>query len=240
MNLTINNLDYKYSKKDIFRLMISKASFDFHTNLGIYGVSGSGKTTLGKIMSGLIENESINFSDSHVLYSAQMSENILLGSSIEQTTKLILDCNDNVRDLETKLSNNLLKFGMDYLQIKSKQGFELSAGELRKFAICLAISFQPDILILDEPSIGLDWQSRIELMKIIDQYKGKIILISHDYEMLKKLCTFLWVIDDGLLVFQGNFHQLEKNGKLCNEIGINIFMKLLEKRKEICKRIIKE
>ena len=233
MHLKINNLKYQYSKESEFLLNIPEINYDFEQNLGIYGLSGSGKTTLGKLIAGLLENNSVDCADAYILYSAQMSENIFLGTSIGQTVKIISDCNDKVGDLEVQLKINLQKFEIEYKNIKNKQGFELSAGELRKFAICLALSCEPDILILDEPSIGLDWYSRVELIKVIKEYSGKVILISHDYEMLKNLCLFLWVIDSGKLVFQGNFHQLEKNDKLCSEIGINIFKKMIDKRRVI-------
>ena len=233
MHLKINNLNFQYSPKSKFQLDIPEAEFQFDQHLGIYGLSGSGKTTFGKLLSGLLEDDGVDLFGARVLYSAQMSENIFLGSSIEQTVKIISDYNVTIENLENKLSNYLQKFAMEYRKIKSKQGFELSAGELRKFALSLALANKPDILILDEPSIGLDWHSRVELIKVIKEYKGKIILISHDYEMLKNLCSLLWVMEKGQLVFQGNFHQLEKNDKLCGEIGINIFKNMIQKRKEI-------
>jgi len=233
MYLKIKNLQYQYSKENDFRLNISETEFDFTQHLGIYGLSGSGKSTLGKLLAGLLENDGIEFSGANVLYSAQMSENIFLGSSIQQTIKIISENNPNLKNLEDELTRYLQKFDLDFGSISAKQGFELSAGELRKFSVSLALAYKPDILVLDEPSIGLDWNSRVELIKVIKEYQGKIILISHDYEMLKKLCSLLWVIDNGQLVFQGNFHQLEKNSKLCGEIGINIYKKMIEKRKEI-------
>ena len=235
--MIIKNLTYKYSDENSFQLKIDRATFDWAGHLGVYGLSGSGKTTLGKILTGVIKphNNSLELSDQekYVIYSAQMSENIFLGTTIEHTLKMIAQNNEKLKNISGKTDEYLGMFKMNYADIYEKQGHELSSGELRKFALSLAFSCEPDILVLDEPTIDLDLSSRIQLEKLVANYSKKMVLISHDYELLKKNCSWLWVMDRGNLIFQGNFENMESNEKLSHRIGLDIYKKMIDKRKSI-------
>ncbi|MBN2279404.1 MAG: energy-coupling factor ABC transporter ATP-binding protein [Candidatus Marinimicrobia bacterium] len=229
MHLKINHLEYQYSNNQNFKLEIEKADVFLDESLGIYGLSGSGKTTLGKIMGGLLKTTAIDFFGAEVLYLPQVAENLLLGTSVRQTLKIISEWKS--RTFEENFAMHLQKFGLQLSNIENKHGFELSAGELRIISLSLAFSYETDILVLDEPSIGLDWSARIELIRQLQNFKKPLVLISHDYEMLRKLCARVWIMDRGKLVFQGDFYQLEKNDKLCSETGINFYKNLVKKRK---------
>ncbi len=236
MRLTINNLIYQYFDHTDFSVKIDAATHNFQQNLGIYGLSGSGKTTVGKLLAGLLSplsgNINLSPANPYILYSAQQSENIFLGNTIDKTLAMVAKNNQRVSAPETEISQYLDYFKVDYNHIKRKEGYELSAGELRKFALSLAFVCKPDILVLDEPTIGLDIKSRIALSRLLTETKRPLVLITHDYEFLKKICHQLWVLDKGNLVYQGNFFDLEKNRKLCAEIGVDIFFQLLHRRKK--------
>ena len=237
MLLEIKNLNYKYSEKSKFNLNIKSVLYDFINPLAIYGLSGSGKTTLGKILAGLIDvpEKSVIFNSENlnILYSAQMSENIFLGTTIKQMLDFISSNNSLVTNLDLKVDSNLQKFDMTLGGIYEKHGHELSVGELRKFSLSLALSCAPDILIFDEPTIGLDMNSKLQLENVLIQYSGKLIVISHDYELLRIICSNLWCIKLGKLVFQGDFCELEENDKLCQELGIDFLKELINRRKEV-------
>ncbi|MFP4547495.1 MAG: ATP-binding cassette domain-containing protein [Fidelibacterota bacterium] len=241
MRLTINNLIYQYSNQTDFSVKIDTATHDFQQNLGIYGLSGSGKTTVGKLLAKILTPQTGNIrwipESPYVLYSAQQSENIFLGNTIDKTLAMVAKNNQHVRAPETQISQYLEYFQVDYTRIKRKEGYELSAGELRKFALSLAFVCKPDILVLDEPTIGLDIKSRNALSHLLIETKRPLVLITHDYEFLKRICHQLWVLDKGNLVYQGNFFDLEKNRKLCTEIGVDIFFQLLQRRKKYFTRL---
>ena len=241
MRLTINHLIYRYSGQSDFSVKIDAADHDFHQNLGIYGLSGSGKTTVGKLLANLLTPLSgdirLTPASPYILYSAQQAENIFLGNTINKTLMMVAKNNQRVTDPAAQISQYLDYFKVDYNQIKKKEGYELSAGELRKFALSLAFVCKPDILVLDEPTIGLDIKSRTALCRLLTEAQRPLVLITHDYEFLKRICRQLWVLDKGNLVYQGNFYDLEKNRKLCRDIGVNIFFQLLKTREKLFRQI---
>ena len=82
----------------------------------------------------------------------------------------------------------------------------LSGGELFNRALSDALSNNPDILLLDEPTNNLDRKNRNSLLKMIKNYRGTIIVVSHDVELLRSAFSSFWHIADGKIsVFKGNY-----------------------------------
>ena len=89
--------------------------------------------------------------------------------------------------------------------------FELSGGEKRRVAIAGILAIEPDILVLDEPTAGLDPVGVSDIMSIVKKMHedGKtIILVTHDMDLVMKYCEKVYVLNKGKLAFQGNPYQL--------------------------------
>jgi len=154
--------------------LLENLSFKLETgsNMGIFGKSGIGKTTILKLILGLeeaCEGEIIrDFKKASVLF----QENRL----IEEISAL-----DNIKLIgkdQKKAIESLEKFGItDY----RKKISSLSGGMQRKVSLARAYVFDGDILILDEPFLGIDRASCLEISKILkEKYESKsIILVSH-------------------------------------------------------------
>lgn len=86
-------------------------------------------------------------------------------------------------------------------------GYEnLSGGEKFNKALSAALASRPDILLLDEPTNHLDLKNRKALMKMLEHYKGTLVLVSHDAELLRNAINTFWHIDNGTVtIFSGRF-----------------------------------
>lgn len=117
------------------------------------------------------------------------------------------EINTNVKEV-----CKILGIDDDLLQ---KSPFNLSGGQMRKVAVAGILAYNPDILVLDEPTRGLDPISQEEIMSIFDRINkelGKtIIVISHDMNLVYRYATRVVVMKDGSIVFDGNKLDLFKN-----------------------------
>jgi ABC-2 type transport system ATP-binding protein len=109
---------------------------------------------------------------------------------------------------------------------------KMSLGERMKFELILAIIHSPEVLYLDEPTIGLDIHAQKSLREFIknynEKYKSTIILTSHNMDDVKKLCKRIMIINDGSLVYDGTITSLYD--KFSNEKNLDItFEKTPEK-----------
>ena len=107
----------------------------------------------------------------------------------------------------------ILKIDNDILE---KSPFNLSGGQMRKVAIAGILAYNPDILLLDEPTRGLDPKTADEIMdlfyEIHKKYNKTIILISHDMNLVYKYSTRIVVMNDGVLTYDGDKVRLFKDG----------------------------
>lgn len=105
-------------------------------------------------------------------------------------------------------------------ELAKKQYYQLSTGQKRRLHLALALTRDPDILFLDEPTAGLDVEGRLSLHKLIRQLKamGKtIILASHDMAEVENLCDRIAILSEGKIAFIGTVEQLgETVGKHYN------------------------
>ena len=231
-NLLVNirNLEYRFSKTSTFCLQIKELEYSFDGVLGMYGLSGSGKTTFGRLLAGIIEPVSGSvsfFKNGHttfpkVMYSPQFPEKILLGVQVGDTIQQILSQNTLRIGVFDSICAYLQKFSLDFDAIKGKSGFELSGGELRRLAIALSLALSPELLILDEPTIGLGRKGKTQLYGILEEFRQKhhIMIVSHDFNLIRKICSHYWILDRGELIFSGDLNGLEVRQDIIEQVGI--------------------
>ena len=231
LSVNIRNLEYRFSKANSFYLQIKDLDYSFNGVLGMYGLSGSGKTTFSKLLAGIIEpvSGSVSFlSNGHsavpkIMYSPQFPEKILLGVHIGETVQQILSQNVNSAGVYNSICDYLQKFSLDFDTIRDKSGFELSGGELRRLAIALSLALSPELLILDEPTIGLGRRGKAQLYRILEEFRQKhhIMIVSHDFNLIRKISCHYWILDRGNLIFTGDLNALEHRRDIIEKVGIN-------------------
>jgi len=181
----------------------------------IVGASGSGKTTLAEIIDLLVIPSSGNVkynSKNKVGLVFQNPEEQFFASTVEKEIEFGLNyLNKDIYKIKKKVQDALIMVNLNpnYL---NRNPFSLSCGEKRKVAIASVLAFNPEIIILDEPTLGLDKKSQKSLIKIIkllkNRYNKTIIVITKDTELAHIISDEVVVLNDGKIVLQGNKYEV--------------------------------
>ena len=221
MSIVIEDLSYTYSPKTPYeKVALKNITLTIYDGefLGIVGHTGSGKSTLvshfnglTKLMSGKLIVDGIDLSlkydykklRSKVGMVFQYPEYQLFDETVERDVGFGPK-NIGLDDAEIKkrVKEAVTTVGLSYDDIKDRSPFELSGGQMRRVALAGVLAMQPDILVLDEPTAGLDPKGKKEILSIIGDVhsNGKtIIMISHNMEEIAANCNRVAVMDNGEL-----------------------------------------
>lgn len=246
MSIKIENLTHIYSpngpfeKKALDNVNIEINDGDF---VAIIGHTGSGKSTLIQHMNGLekatsgkifiddidITAKDVKLTDirKKVGLVFQYSEYQLFEETIE---KDIAFGPTNLKLSEAEIKNRVKKamemVGLDYETYKNKSPFDLSGGQKRRVAIAGVIAMEPKVLILDEPTAGLDPKGRDDILgqirQLHDKYGMTIVLVSHSMEDVAKLAEKVIVMNKGKVVLTGTPKEVFKEVDILEEIGLGV------------------
>ena len=165
--------------------------------VGIIGSNGSGKTTLGKISSGLLHAEcgeicyngkpiNTRMLKKNALFIMQEAEFQFFTNSVINELKYV---RKDTPALRTEMERLLKEFGM--WECRNRHPFSLSGGQMQKLALMLACLSPKPIIILDEPTAGLDEKSLKSCVALIREMQKKkiVLIITHDLELIAQVCT---------------------------------------------------
>jgi ABC-type multidrug transport system ATPase subunit len=237
LKLICRDLEYRYPQNPNFRLLLTGLSCELNGPLGVYGLTGSGKTTFGKILGGLltplngffkIESSATDSLDHDrapkILYLPQFPESIFLGMRIEQALQVMSRDQSDPNALTAVFRENLHKFDLDFATIGTRFGYELSAGELRLATIALGLSVAADLTVFDEPTIALSQKARKNFYEVASEYathKG-LLIISHDYQLVRKLCRKILIFAQGAAIFNGTWEELALQPSVVRKVGLDL------------------
>lgn len=242
--LSLKNLDKKYGKVHA----VNNLSFDIQKGnvYGILGPNGSGKSTTLGIILNVVNKTSGEFS----WFNGNLSTHEALkkvGAIIERpnfypymtaTQNLALIC--KIKGISTNaIVKNLTTVNL--FERRDSKFATFSLGMKQRLAIASALLNDPEILILDEPTNGLDPQGIHEIREIIKKVAANgttILLASHLLDEVEKVCTHVVVIRKGIKLYNGKVNEMTaSNGLLEIKIDINEqeFIKILEKHPSIGK-----
>ncbi|MBD5158269.1 MAG: energy-coupling factor transporter ATPase [Butyrivibrio sp.] len=258
MSIILNKVNYiygegtgfvKHALKDI-SLVIGKNEF-----IGLIGHTGSGKSTLTQILNGLIRATSGNvYYDEQDIYDKdynikelrrkvglvfQYPEHQLFEATVFKDVcfgpkNLGLDR----RESELRAFEALEMVGMDK-ELFYNSPFELSGGQKRRAAIAGVLAMKPEVLILDEPTAGLDPRGRDEILGMIKELHEKtgntVILVSHSMEDVAKYVDRILVMNDGTLLYDDAPKVVFAHARELGQIGLAVpevtnVMNLLRKK----------
>ena len=195
--------------------------------IGILGENGAGKTTLIKLMIGLLYpnkgsvlidgfnpwERDYNFLGNIAVVMGQKNQ---LWWDIPASESFLL--NKHIYNLTETEYDKTLNELVNYLDVKDKLNIQvrrLSLGERMKMEIIAALLHKPKIILLDEPTLGLDVisQSKIrDFVKYYNQkYKTTFVITSHYSKDIQEMCERVFVLNKGKSVYDGNFKNLVKN-----------------------------
>ena len=243
MQISLKNVSYTYNYKTPYAREVLKdinLNIDEGSYTVIVGKTGSGKSTLIEHINGLLlpikgevavdnilitnpqskkerrelaKKLKILRQDVAVLF--QFSEQQLFETSVLKDI-IFAPLNYGVAEEEAILkAKELVKLvGLDESYL-DKSPFELSGGEMRKVALCGVIALEPKVLILDEPTVALDYQSREEIMAMVKRLKEEfdmtIVLVTHNMDYVLEYADKVFVLKNGKISFEGKVEDLFLN-----------------------------
>lgn len=213
--LKVEDLYFEYSPN---RAILKNINFNLHKGevLGIMGHNGAGKTTLSKILVGLIkkfkgkiilngkEIERLNDVE-RVKSIGYLAQNPTLYFGRDTVFDEVSYSLRNIGDFDREKVIELLK-KFDLYEIMDKNPRDLSGGQKQRLAIACTVVTKPDILILDEPTRGIDIYHKIEIGNFIKEYAslGKsVIIITHDSDFVGDFCDSTMIMHQGEIVAHG-------------------------------------
>ncbi|WP_018249328.1 energy-coupling factor transporter ATPase [Orenia marismortui] len=238
-----------YTLKDI-NFEVQKGEF-----IGLIGHTGSGKSTLVQTLNALIHP-----TKGEIIIDGQDITKIKNLKEIRKKVGLVFQYPEhqlfeeniaadvsfgpknlglNEDEVDRRVKQALEWVNLDYEEFKDRSPFRLSGGQQRRVAIAGVLAMEPEILILDEPTAGLDPKARVELINEIVNLKEKfgltIILISHRMEEIAQLADRILVLESGRLVLEGSPSYVFDHDSFLEEIGLGIpqitsVMKRLKKK----------
>ena len=222
--------------------------------LTIVGQTGSGKSTLIQMFNGLSMPTSgaifINEESTQVLCKKKKTTKFLRKKIgvVFQFPEYQLFEETILRDVAFGLINYGMKKEEAYEKAKEyilkvglsesyfeKSPFELSGGEKRKVAIAGILALEPEILVLDEPTAGLDPKSKVDLLNLINSLhdEGKtIVLVTHNMDIVRKFANHVILIEKGKVFFDGDPNDFFLDDKVCEIIEVPEVILFAKKLKE--------
>lgn len=232
--IKVHSLSYIYNRKNPYQtLALDNLSFTINQGeiIGIIGPSGSGKSCLLRCLAGILEPTSGNISFDKIGTSnsktgliIQEPEIQFFNETVYQEIAFALENQGLEADsIDEIVKSTIKKIG--YNREVDLSPFRLSGGEQRRVAIATILALDPYILLMDEPTVGLDYNGLKTVSQTIDDFRveGKtVIIVSHDLDFLYRCVNRFLVLDRGKLVADFDKNGFSNNIELLNNIGLAI------------------
>ena len=246
MPIEVSHLTHCYSEGSALRTVaLDDVSFRIENGefVGIIGHTGSGKSTLVQHLNGLlkptsgqvlIDGEDLN--GEHVnrralrqriglvfqypeyqLFEESVAKDIAFGpknqglsaTEIDERVRYAMEC-----------------VHLDYQKYAERSPFELSGGQMRRVAIAGVLAMKPSVLILDEPTAGLDPRGRVRILGMLEELHARenvtILMVSHSMDDMARLASRLIVMSDGKVVADGTPREIFMQEDMMTSIGLDI------------------
>lgn len=259
MSITVENLTYTYSKGlPNETRALENVSFQLEPGefAAVIGHTGSGKSTLMQQLNGLLRPDSGKITVGEVCItdpSTKMTEVRRKVGLVFQYPEYQLFEETVAKDvafgpkqvgmtgekLDRVVEESIRLTGLDYEEVKERSPFELSGGQKRRVAIAGVLGMKPEILILDEPTAGLDPSAHRDVLELIRRIHRKermtILLVSHNMGDVAELADRVLVMNRGKLVMNGTPAEVFSRGEPLWEMGLGLppateFMERLKDR----------
>ena len=225
--IEVNNLTYVYSE-GLPQESVAIEDISFRINdgefVGIIGHTGSGKSTLLQHLNGLLKPKSgsiiIDGTDitdgrtkminirkrvglvfqypEYQLFEETVAKDVAFGPS---NLGLPRD------EIDNRVHRSIELVGLDYDEVKNVSPFELSGGQKRRVAIAGVLAMEPDILVLDEPTAGLNPKAHADIMDMVEDIHGSenniVIFVSHNMNDIARMSDRILVMTNGRLAMNG-------------------------------------
>lgn len=243
--LSVENLIYGYSKGTPFeKRALNDVSLEFEKGdiIAVIGHTGSGKSTLLQHLNGLIKADSGDVKyDGKSIYSSkdelrkcrfnvglcfQYPEHQLFESTVYKDIAFgPSNMGLSAEEIKDRVYEAVgyVGLGKEYL---TKSPFDLSGGEKRRVAIAGVLAMKPGVLILDEPTAGLDPVGKNKLLAMIKDYNestgSTIIFVSHNMDDVASIADRVVVMNEGKVALDGTVDEVYSQGETLAEMGLDV------------------
>ena len=246
MSIKVTKLNHIYDKgMPTEQKALTDVSFEIADGelVGIIGHTGSGKSTLLQHLNGLLKASSgsieIGGTDitrpgvsmveirkkvglvfqypEYQLFEVSVAKDVAYGPG---------NLGLSQEEIDKRVREAIALVGLDYEKVKDRSPFELSGGQKRAVAIAGVVAMKPEVLILDEPTAGLDPRSHKDILRMIREVHEKTgnitILVSHNMGDVAEMADKVMVIDGGKLVVMGTPEEVFSQGELLKSVGLDL------------------
>ena len=238
MGISFQNVEYKYPgiKRKSFTLALENINLNINKEgefIAIVGKTGSGKSTLLQHMNALKlpssgkvkifdyeitnkkrKNPKLKDVRKNVGFVFQFPEYQLFEDTVIKDIMFAPKNFGFKKEDAEKEAINVMKL-LHITNLKDKSPFNLSGGQMRKVAIAGVLAYNPEIVLLDEPTRGLDPKGQEEIMELFNDIHKKtnktFVMITHDMDIVYKYATRVVVLNDTKITYDGNKEELFKD-----------------------------
>lgn len=246
MPLLVENLKHTYAKgTPDEHLALDGVTFQIDDKeiVSIIGHTGSGKSTLTQHLNGLLKADSGKITVNGLEVTAEKADLRSLRRQVglvfqypeyqlfeETVAEDVAFGPKNMgitgEELEETVRKAIELVGLDYEQFKDKSPFELSGGQKRRVAIAGVVAMRPKVLILDEPTAGLDPKAHEDILrtiqKIHDEEENITVIVSHNMDDVAAMSDKVLVMNGGKAFLFGTVDEIFAKGDKLREIGLNV------------------
>lgn len=244
MSIEIQELRYVYSPKTPFEkialddVTLTVEDGDF---FGIIGHTGSGKSTLishfnalTRVQHGRITVDGTDITPKKIDFKSlrsrvgmvfQYPEYQLFAETVREDVAFGAK-NIGIKgdELDTRVKSAIEMVGLDYADVAERSPFDLSGGQKRRVALAGVLAMHPKILVLDEPTAGLDPRGKRDILNLITEIKSAlcptVIMISHNMDEVAEYCDKIAVMANGELKFVSTPRELFSRADTLEELHI--------------------
>lgn len=246
MSIQVKNLTHIYEKgMPNESVALEDISFEVEDGsfLGVIGHTGSGKSTLLQHLNGLLKptegtiviggvditSPDVSMVDirkriglvfqypEYQLFEETVAKDVAFGPK---------NLGLSQEEIDERVKEAIELVGLDYEAIKDRSPFELSGGQKRRVAIAGVVAMRPEVLILDEPTAGLDPKAHKDVLKMVEKVHEKtgniIILVSHNMADIARMSDKVLVIDSGHMVMMGTPKEVFSKREELSNVGLDL------------------
>lgn len=234
MCIELEQVDFAYDKNI---QILKQVTFQIEEgeSVGLIGANGVGKSTLLKLIVGLNENytgeirvegipvsrQNLSAIREKIGYVFQDSENQLFMSNVYEDVAFgPRNYGLSEQDVERRVEVALKRMHIEHL--REKQIYKLSGGEKKMASIATILSMNPEVILMDEPTIALDPKNRRNLIHILNELPQAKLIASHDLDMVYDTCERVILMDQGVVVADGMAEEILKDRELLEEHGLEL------------------
>ena len=232
--ISVSDLSFGYDSKrkvlENINIKLKKGE-----SVGLVGANGVGKSTLLRILVGLntgfqgdvmvnnipLEKKNLKTIRKNVGYVFQDADSQLFMSTVfDDVAFAPRNYGMSEAEVDEKTMEALKVVHIE--QLKDKQIYKLSGGEKKLASIATILSTEPDVILMDEPSVALDPKNRRNLINILNRLNQAKIIASHDLNMIMDTCERTILLSDGKIIKDGNTKEILLDKELMEESGLEL------------------